>query len=42
MTLCKENNLPVIVFDIGKEGSLINIFDSIKEGSIISDKEIVW
>ena len=41
MTLCKENNLPVIVFDIGKEGSLINIFDS-KEGSIISDKEIVW
>tara|TARA_Y100001954_G_scaffold234336_1_gene289603 strand:+ start:4469 stop:5215 length:747 start_codon:yes stop_codon:yes gene_type:complete len=42
MTLCKENNLPVIVFDIGKEGSLINIFDSTKEGSIISDKEIVW
>ena len=42
MTLCKENNLPVIVFDIGKEESLINIFDSTKEGSIISDKEIVW
>ena len=42
MTLCKENSLPVIVFDIGKEGSLINIFDSKKEGSIISDKEIVW
>ena len=42
MTLCKENNLPVIVFDIGKEGSLINIFNSITEGSIISDKEIVW
>ena len=42
MTLCKENNLPVIVFDISKEESLINIFHSIKEGSIISDKEIVW
>ena len=42
MTLCKENKLPVIVFNIGKEDSLINIFNCKKEGSIISDKEIVW
>ena len=35
MTLCKENNLPVIVFDIGKEGSLINIFNSIKESKVL-------
>ena len=42
MTLCKENNLPVIVFNIGEEGSLTNIFECKPEGSIISDKEIQW
>ena len=42
MTLCKENNLPVIVFNIGEEDSLTNIFECKPEGSIISDKEIQW
>ena len=42
MTLCKENNLPVIVFNIAKEDSLTNIFECKAEGSIISDKEIQW
>ena len=42
MTLCKENNLPVIVFNISNEASLTNIFKCKKEGSIISDKEIEW
>ena len=42
MTLCKENNLPVIVFNIGKNDSFFNIFKSKREGSVISDKEIKW
>ena len=42
MTLCKENDLPVVVFNIGKEDSLTNIFEHKKEGSIISNKELKW
>ena len=42
ITLCKENNLPVIVFDISKKDSLFNIFNSQKEGTIISNGDIIW
>ena len=42
MTLCKENDLPVVVFDVGKEGSLINIFNNKEEGTIISKGSIKW
>ena len=42
MTLCKENDLHVVVFNIGKEDSLTNIFEYKKEGSIISNKELKW
>ena len=42
ITLCKENNLPVIVFDISKKDSLFNIFNNHKEGTIISNGDIKW
>jgi len=42
MTLCKENDLPVIVFDVSKKDSLFNIFNSKKEGTIISKGNIKW
>ena len=42
MTLCKENDLPIVVFDVGKEGSLINIFNNEKEGTIISKGSLKW
>ena len=42
ITLCKENSLPVIVFDISKKDSLFNIFNSQKEGTIISNGDIIW
>ena len=42
MTLCKENNLPVIIFDVSKKDSLINIFNNKKEGTIISKGNIKW
>ena len=34
-TLCKENNLPIIVFDINKPGTLLKILKGGKEGTII-------
>ena len=42
ITLCKENNLPIIVFDISKRDSLFNIFNHCKEGTIISNGDIKW
>ncbi|MAV64400.1 MAG: UMP kinase [Candidatus Marinimicrobia bacterium] len=42
ITLCKENDLPIIVFDITKKDSLKNIFDFKKEGSVISKGDIKW
>jgi len=42
ITLCKENNLPVIVFDISKKNSIFNIFNNCKEGTIISNGDIKW
>jgi len=36
-TLCKENDLPIIVFDIGKEGNLMNIVKGEEVGTLISN-----
>ena len=34
-TLCKENNLPIIVFDMNKPGNLIKIIEGEKIGTLI-------
>ena len=36
VTLCKENNLPIIVFDISSKTGLIDIVNSISVGTIVS------
>ena len=35
LTLCMDNNLPIIVFDIFKKASMNNIISGIKEGTLI-------
>ena len=35
-TLCMENNLPIIVFDMNKSGNLLNIVDGKEVGTLIS------
>ena len=35
-TLCKENNLPIIVFDMNKEGNLGRVLSGEKEGTLVS------
>ena len=34
-TLCKENNLPIIVFDMNKPGNLIKLIEGEKVGTLI-------
>jgi uridylate kinase len=34
-TLCKENNLPIIVFDMNKEGNLKKIVEGVKVGTLV-------
>lgn len=34
-TLCKENNLPIIVFDMNKEGNLQHLVDGDKVGTLV-------
>ena len=36
ITLCKENKLPIIVFDIKSENGLVDIVNSVPTGTIIS------
>ena len=36
VTLCKENNLPIIVFDIKSKNGLVDIINSIPTGTIVS------
>ena len=36
VTLCKENNLPIIVFDISSKTGLIDIVNSISVGTTVS------
>jgi uridylate kinase len=35
-TLCKENNLPIVVFDINKRGNLAKLLDGEKIGTLVS------
>jgi uridylate kinase len=35
-TLCKENNLPIIVFDMNKEGNLLKVVKGEEAGTLIS------
>jgi len=34
-TLCKENNLPIIVFDMNKKGNLMNVINGQKVGTLV-------
>ena len=36
ITLCKENNLPIIVFDIKSKNGLVDIINSIPTGTTVS------
>ena len=42
ITLCKENDLPVVVFDISEKDALLDIFKSRKKGTLISNGEMKW
>lgn len=35
-TLCMENNLPIIVFDVNKKGNLLRIVKGEHTGTLIS------
>lgn len=35
-TLCKENNLPIIVFDMNKPGNLLKLLEGEKVGTLVS------
>ncbi len=35
-TLCKENNLPIVVFDINKRGNLARLIDGERVGTLVS------
>ena len=38
ITLCKENNLPIIVFDIKSKNGLVDIVNSVPTGTTVSSK----
>jgi uridylate kinase len=35
-TLCQENNLPIIVFDMNKSGNLLNVVTGQLVGTLVS------
>jgi uridylate kinase len=35
-TLCMENKLPIIVFDMNKKGNLLNVLKGKEAGTLIS------
>jgi uridylate kinase len=35
-TLCMENNLPIIVFDMGKPGNLLEVILGMNVGTLVS------
>jgi uridylate kinase len=37
ITLCKENNLPIIVFNMNKEGNLTKVLSGAKEGTMVGN-----
>jgi len=34
-TLCKENNVPIIVFDMNKTGNLLNVLEGKHVGTLV-------
>lgn len=36
-TMCRDNKMPIIVFDMNKSGNLMNLVNGIKTGTLISD-----
>ena len=36
ITLCQENNLPIIVFDMNQAGNLLNLVQGAKVGTLVS------
>jgi len=36
-TMCRDNNMPIIVFNMNKEGNLMKLVTGIKTGTLISD-----
>jgi uridylate kinase len=34
-TLCKENNLPIIVFDMNKQGNLMKLIQGVQIGTVV-------
>jgi uridylate kinase len=36
-TMCRDNNMPIIVFDMNKAGNLMKLVTGIKTGTLISD-----
>ena len=36
VTLCKENNLPIIVFNINKDKNIIDLIDAKHVGTLVS------
>ena len=38
-SLCEENNIPIIVFDLFKQGNIARVLDGEKLGSLVADKE---
>ena len=34
-TLCEENNLPIIVFDMNKEGNLMQLLEGKDVGTVV-------
>ncbi len=34
-TLCNENNLPIIVFDMNKQGNLLKVIKGEKVGTLV-------
>ncbi len=35
-TLCRENNLPIIVFDMNREGNLLNVVSGKSVGTLVN------
>ncbi|MCT4665539.1 MAG: UMP kinase [Flavobacteriales bacterium] len=37
-TMCKENNIPIVVFDINNKGNLLNVLEGEKIGTLVSNQ----
>jgi uridylate kinase len=37
-TLCKENNLPIIIFDMNTEGNLLRLLEGQQVGTLVADR----